>query len=166
MKKSHLILFVGGALVAIGMVLSYTGASLISGQVTIKETSVNGTIPVTLEKELDPAIANKGAFVVRAQQIEKSSLVATVYAPTGEQIKSKKITSESTEEYFDILSKGVYKLEVQNGGEETQIVLGLTHMPDRTIVLLNTLGQYMIISGFAGVIIAAIYAAVTRKKSS
>lgn len=166
MKKSYLVLFVSGALVAIGMILSYTGASMISGQVTTKETSVNGTYPVTLEKELDPAIADRGAFVVRAQDTQKSSLVATVYGPSGEQIKSKKITGESTEEYFDISSKGVYKLEVQNSGEETPIVLGLTHMPDKTIILLNTLGQYMIITGFAGAIIAVIYAAASRKKSS
>lgn len=166
MKKSYLVLFVGGALVAVGMILSYTGASLISGQVSFKETTVNGTIPVTLEKELDPVIANKGAFVVRAENTDKFNLVATVYGPSGEQITSKKITDVSTEEYFDINSKGTYKLEVQNSGEEVPVVIGLSHMPDRMIVLLNTLGQYMIISGFVGVIISVIYAAKTRKKTS
>jgi len=165
MKKSHLILFVGGGLVAIGMILSYTGATTISGQVSIKEALVNGTIPITLEKELDPTITDQGAFVVRAEELERASLVATIYGPAGE-IASKKLTEVSTEEYFDIESKGTYKLEVRNSAEEIPIVMGLTHMPDKAIVALNMLGQSMIITGFTGVGIAAIYALKTRKKSS
>ena len=166
MKKSHLILFVGGALVAIGMVLSYTGASFISGQVSIKETLVNGTIPVTLEKELDPTVTGQGAFVIRAEGKDRTNLVATLYGPSGEEIKSEKITEVTTEEYFDIETKGTYKIEVRNSGEEIPVVLGLTHMPDKSIVALNMLGQSMIITGFVGVGIAGIYALKTRKKSS
>lgn len=165
MKKSHLILFVGGALVAIGMVLSYTGASLISGQISIKETLVNGTIPVELQKELDPSVADKGAYVVRAEGIQNAKLVATLYGPSG-QISSKELSEVSTEEYFDIDSKGVYALEVRNEGAEIPIVLGLTHMPDKAVLALNMLGQSMIITGFIGVGIAALYALKTRKKSS
>lgn len=166
MKKSHLILFVGGALVAIGMILSYIGASVISGQVSIKEVLVNGTIPATLEKELDPSITDRGAFVVRAEGIEKTDLIAVLYGPQGNELISKEITDVSTEEYFDIESKGMYKLEIKNDGQEIPIVLGLTHMPDKTIVALNMLGQSMIITGFVGVIVAGIYALKTRKKSS
>ncbi len=166
MKKSHLILFVGGALVAIGMILSYTGASVISGQVSIKETLVNGTIPATLEKELDPSITERGAFVIRAEEIEKASLVAILYGPQGNEITSKEITQISTEEYFDIESKGTYKIQITNNAEEIPIVLGLTHMPDKAIIALNMLGQSMIITGFVGVVVAGIYALKTRKKSS
>ncbi|MBM3906127.1 MAG: hypothetical protein FJ354_05555 [Thaumarchaeota archaeon] len=164
-KKSVLILFVGGALVAIGMVLSYTGASVISGQVSIKEMLVNGTIPATLEKELDPSVTEQGAFVVRAESEERTNLIATVYGPFGEEIASKKITEVSTEDYFDIESKGAYKLEIRNSGQETPVVLGLTHMPDKSIIALNMLGQYMILTGFVGVGVAGIYALKTRKSS-
>ena len=165
MKKSHLILFVGGGLVAIGMILSYTGASVISGQVSIKEAVVNGTIPLTLEKELDPSITDRGAFVILAEGEDRANLVATVHGPFGE-IATKKITEVSTEEYFDIESKGTYKLEIRNSGQEIPVVIGLTHMPDKSIVALNMLGQSMIITGFIGVGVAAIYALRTRKKSS
>jgi len=166
MKKSHLILFIGGALVAIGMVLSYTGASFVSGQVMIKEAMSNSTTSVTLEKEFDSSVANKGAYVVRAEGFEKAGLVATLYNSQGEEIASKKIAQISTEEYFDIGAKGVYKLEVRNSGEEIPIVLGLTYMPDRSLIVLNILGQSMIITGFVGVVVAGIYALVKRKKSS
>lgn len=166
MKKAPLILFVGGALVAIGMVLSYTGASFISGQISIKESLLNSTIPAELQKELDPSITNKGAFVIRAEGFDKTALVASLYDPSGTEITTKQITQVSTEEYFDIESKGAYKLVVQNSGPETPIVLGLTHMPDKSLIAINMLGQSMIISGFVGVGIAAIYALKNRKKSS
>jgi hypothetical protein len=39
-------------------------------------------------------------------------------------------------------------------------------MPDKAILALNMLGQSMIITGFIGVGIAALYALKTRKKSS
>lgn len=166
MKKSHLILFVGGGLVAIGMILSYFGASFISGQVTINEAIVNATIPVTLEKELDSLVSNKGAYVVRAEDFENADLVATLYGPSGDQIASKKIAQVSTEEYFDINAKGAYKLQVSNDGKEIPIVFGLTYMPDKSIIALNFLGQSMIITGFIGVLVAGVYALMTRKKSS
>ncbi|MGQ0605699.1 MAG: hypothetical protein ACT4OD_01925 [Candidatus Nitrosotenuis sp.] len=167
MKRAPLILFVGGALVAIGMILSYTGASLISGQISIKESLVNSTIPVELEKELDPSITNRGAFVVRAEEFEKTTLVASLYDPTGNQLETKEITQVSTEEYFDIEDKGSYKIIVQNtGSADISIVLGLSHMPDKSIIALNMLGPSMIISGFVGVGAAGLYALKSRKKAS
>jgi len=90
MKKSYLILFLGGALVAVGIILSYTGASMISNQVTFKETIVNGTIPSTVEKVLDPAINSKGVFVLRIENSDSANIVATIYDPSGEQVFSKK----------------------------------------------------------------------------
>ncbi|HIH07038.1 MAG TPA: hypothetical protein HA236_02060 [Candidatus Nitrosotenuis sp.] len=166
MKKSYLILFLGGALVAVGMILSYTGASMISNQVTFKETIVNGTIPSTVEKVLDPAINSKGVFVLRIENSDSANIVATIYDPSGEQVFSKKIDNIKMEEYFDINSKGRYTLEVRNGGEQVQVLFGLSQMPDRFVVLLNTLGQYMILSGFVGAAIAIIYAIKIRQKSS
>lgn len=167
MKKAPLILFVGGALVAIGMILSYTGASFISGQISIKESVVSSTIPAELEKELDPSIASQGAFVIRAEQLEKTNLIADLHGPSGEQLTSKEITQVSTEEYFDIEDKGTYKITVHNtGSEDIPIVLGLTHMPDKSLIAINMLGQSMIISGFVGVGIAGIYALKNKRKSS
>lgn len=167
MKKSHLILFVAGGLVAVGMILSYIGATFIAQQISIAETMVNGTAPAELLKELSPEIAERGAFVIRAEEFEKTSLVANVYGPSGESLTSKEITQLSTEEYFDINTKGQYKLVVQNmGSQDIPIVLGLTHMPDRSLVAINLLGQSMIVSGFVGVGIAGLVAIKGRKKTS
>ena len=97
---------------------------------------------------------------------DSANIVATIYDPSGGQVFSKKIDSIKMEEYFDINSKGRYTLEVSNGGEQVQVLFGLSQMPDRFVVLLNTLGQYMILSGFVGAAIAIIYAIKIRQKSS
>lgn len=164
-KKSHLIIFVGGALVAVGMILSYIGATYISEQVTMTEGIISSAIPVTVEKELDPSISTQGAFIIRAESEDRTNLSAVVFGPFGEEIKSLKVSDVSTEEYFNIESKGLYKIQVKNSGKEMAIIVGITHAPEKSIVALNMLGQSMIISGFVGVGIAVIYAIKTRKSN-
>ena len=73
-KKSHLIIFVGGALVAVGMILSYIGATYISEQVTMTEGIISSAIPVSVERELDPSISTQGAFIIRAESEDRTNL--------------------------------------------------------------------------------------------
>lgn len=158
-------MFVGGALVAIGMILSYTSTSFISGQVLIKEVLVNSTTPVEIQRELDPLVMNKGAFVVIAERIDNTKLVSTIISPSGITL-TKEITKTSTQEYFDVDTKGVYTLQVKNDGMEIPLVLGLSYMEDKLLVALGLLGKSMIMTGFIGVAVFVIYTLKTRKKSS
>jgi hypothetical protein len=163
MKKSHLILFIGGALVAIGMVTSFYGSKLVTQDLAITEGMVSDALPVELTRELDPAIANTGIFVIQAESFD--GLVATMFDPVGQQITSIEISQKSTEEQFEIATKGVYKLLLQSSAvSESPIVMGLTHMPDKNFIALNLLGQLLIISGFVGVGLAVILQIKSRKK--
>lgn len=163
MKKSHLILFIGGALVAIGMVTSFYGSKLVTQDLTITEGMVSDASPVELTRELDPAIVNTGVFVVQAESFD--GLVATMLDPIGQQITSIEISQKSTEEQFEITTKGIYKLLLQSSAtSEAPIVMGLTHMPDKNFIALNLLGQSLIISGFVGVGLAVILEIKGRKK--
>lgn len=163
MKKSHLILFIGGALVAIGMVTSFYGSKLVTQDLTITEGMVSDASPVELTRELDPAIVNTGVFVVQAESFD--GLVATMLDPIGQQIASIEISQKSTEKQFEITTKGVYKLLLQSSAtSEAPIVMGLTHMPDKNFIALNLLGQSLIISGFVGVGLAVILEIKGRKK--
>jgi hypothetical protein len=163
MKKSHLILFIGGALVAIGMVTSFYGSKLVTQDLAITEGMVSDASPVELTRELDPAIANTGIFVIQAESFD--GLVATMFDPVGQQITSIEISQKSTEEQFEIATKGVYKLLLQSSAvSESPIVMGLTHMPDKNFIALNLLGQLLIISGFVGVGLAVILQIKSRKK--
>lgn len=164
MKKSHLILFIGGALVAVGMVTSFYGSKLVTQDLTVTEGIISEASPIELTRELDPAITKTAVFVIHAENFE-GGLVATILDPSGQQITSKEINQESTEEQFEIDTKGNYKLLLENSGtSEVPIVIGLTHMPDKNLIVLNLLGQSIIISGFVGVGIAVIYELKNRKK--
>lgn len=163
MRKSHLILFIGGALVAIGMVTSFYGSNLVTEDLAIIEGVASDASPVELIKELDPAIANTGVFVIQAESFD--GLAATILDPIGQQITSIEISQRSTEEQFEITAKGSYKLLLQSSAaNEIPIVMGLTHMPDKNFIALNLLGQSLIVSGFVGVGLAVILEIKNRKK--
>lgn len=163
MKRSHLILFIGGALVAAGMVVSFYGSVLTTQDLTIAEGTVSPGSPVEVTKDLDPAVTDIGAFVVHAENFAEDSLLARLYDPAGTEIETKKITGKSTEQKFDISSKGTYKLVLENTGTEASVTIGLIHYPDDFTLSVNIAGQGIIISGFVGVGVAIIYEIKTRK---
>jgi hypothetical protein len=164
MKKSHLILFIGGVLIAAGMVASYYGSKLVTQDLAITEGVVSAESSLEITKELDPEITSIGVFVVRVENFE-AGLVATVLDPLGQHIVSKEISQESTEEEFEIVTKGDHRLLLENtGSADIPVIIGLTHMPDKNSIALNLLGQSIIISGFVGVGIAVIYEIKNRKK--
>jgi hypothetical protein len=164
MKKPHIILLIGGALVAIGMVTSFYGAKFATEDLVITEGIVSQTTPIELIKELDPAIAESGVLVVRAESVGNSDLVATVFDPNSKQIISQKIDQISTEQQFEINTKGAYKALLENPTSEIRIIVGMTHLPDKNIIALNILAQSIIISGFVGLGAAAIYEIKNRRK--
>jgi hypothetical protein len=165
MKRSHLILFIGGALVAAGMVISFYGSKLTTQDMAITEGHIAAGSSLEVTKDLDPSIADTGVFVIQAEDFEQGSLHATVFDPTGTQIASKEIKQKSTESTFQIESKGGYRLVVENSGAASSVIIGITHMPQKSVLLLNVLGQGIIISGFAGLGIALLYMIVSRKRS-
>ncbi len=167
MKKSHLVLFIGGALVAAGMLASFYGSKLVTADLTINEAVLGETTQMELVKELDPLVAGTGAFVVHVEGLEEGAeLTAVVLDPDGRQIASEDISEGSTEGQFEISSKGSYKIWLKNPKEsQGRAVIGLTHMPDKSLLVLNILGQSLILSGFVGLGIAVIYEIRNRKKS-
>ncbi|HXG13898.1 MAG TPA: hypothetical protein VNK25_02075 [Candidatus Nitrosotenuis sp.] len=165
MKRSHLILFIGGALVAAGMVISFYGSKLTTQDMAVTEGQVAVGSSLEITKGLDPAIADTGVFVVQAENFDQGSLHATVFDPAGSQVASQKIEQKSTEATFQIESRGDYRLVVENSGSAVSAVIGITHMPQKSVLLLNVLGQGIIISGFVGIGIALLYMIVGRKKS-
>jgi hypothetical protein len=166
MQKSHIVILIAGFLVAAGMVMSYYGASLVAKDVTYNEGILNGTAPIQVTKELDPAISDTAVFVVQSEGFADASLVAKLFDPSNQIISTKKIEQKSTEEKFVIPAKGTYRLQLENEKQtEVRAIIGLTHMPDKIIISLNYLGQMFILSGFVGVVVAGIFALKSRKKA-
>lgn len=165
-KRSHLILFIGGALVAAGMTTSYFGAKLVTEDLSIAEGLATQGSPVELTKELDPTIRDVGVYVVRVEGFD-GVLQATLFDPSGLTVTTKEISSKSTEEEFKIDLKGTYRLLLENPGSgEAPVVIGLTHMPDKNLLALNIFGQSIIISGLIGLGLAVAYEIRNRRKKS
>lgn len=166
MKKSHTVILIAGALVAVGMITSYYGASLVTQDITYNEGILNSTAPIQVTKTLDPAITETAVFVVQSEGFADADLVASLFDPSNQIISTKKIDQKNTEVQFKIPEKGSYRLELENQRQtEVHVLIGLTHMPDRLLISLNFLGQMFILSGFAGVVISGIYAIKSRKKT-
>jgi hypothetical protein len=166
MQKSHIVILIAGALVAVGMITSYYGASLVTQDITYNEGILNGTAPIQVTKDLDPAISKTAVFVVQSEGFSDESLVAKLFDPSSQVISSKKIEQKNTEVEFVIPTKGTYRLELENEKQsEVHVIIGLTHMPDKLLISLNYLGQTFILSGFVGVVISGIYALKSRKKA-
>jgi hypothetical protein len=165
MKRSHIILFISGALIAAGMVTSYYGSKLATQDLAITEGTVISGSPIEVTKELDPTVTSTGAFVIHAENFDQGVMHAAVFDPSGGQISSIEVGQVSTEEQFEIKTKGAYRLVLENSGGDVSAVIGLTHMPDKAILALNLLGQSIIISGFLGLGITAIYAIKNRRKN-
>ncbi|CDI05187.1 hypothetical protein [Candidatus Nitrosotenuis uzonensis] len=166
MKKPHLVLFVAGGLVAAGMVISFYGSAIITQGVAITDGLVSQASPLELSRQMDPAVAKTGIYIVHTE-LSGVTMSVRIFDPLGNQIVSKTIDEDRTEEQFDLSSKGEYRMVLENiDSQETRALIGLSHMPDKSIVALNIFGQAAIISGFVGVGIAVIYAVKTRRKSS
>lgn len=167
MQKSHIVILIAGTLVAVGMVTSYYGASLVTQDITYNEGILNSTAPIQVTKDLDPAISETAVFVVQTDEFADANLVASLFDPSSQIISIKKIEQKNTEVEFALPTKGIYKLELENAKQtEAHVIIGLTHMPDKLLISLNFLGQMFILSGFVGVVISGIYAFKSRKKLS
>ncbi|MBM2851757.1 MAG: hypothetical protein HW420_304 [Candidatus Nitrosotenuis sp.] len=166
MQKSHIVILVAGALVAVGMITSYYGARFIAQDIVYNEGILNSTVPIHVPMYLDPAISETAVFVVQSEGFSDASLVAKLFDPSNQVISTKKIEQKNTEVEFTIPTKGTYRLELENERQtEVHVIVGLTYMPDKLLISLNYLGQMLILSGFVGVVISGIYAFKSRKKA-
>lgn len=165
MKRSHLILFIAGGLVAVGMSMLYIGSTFIAQQTANTEGVASPNSPVELTQEMDPQVARTGAFVIISDEFENGELKATVFDPAGNQIATSDITQKSTQKDFDIDTKGDYKLVLENSKpSDVQVVLALAYTPNSALVGLSYAGFYMIVGGFLGVGAAGIYEIKSRRK--
>lgn len=165
-RKAQIVIIIAGVLVAIGMITSYYGASLVTQDITYNEGILNSTAPIQVTKDLDPTIADTAVFVVQSEGFADADLVANLFDPDNQVISTKRIDQKNTEVQFTIPKKGSYRLDLENQRQtEVHVVIGITHMPDKLLLSVNILGQLFILSGFAGVVISGIYAIKSRKKT-
>ena len=165
MEKPLIFLIIVGALIAAGIILSFYGSQLTTQDIIVKEESIAPGSAVEVSIELDPKVSETGVFAVLLEKYEEDSISVSVYDPSGSEIISNIAEKESTEERFEIISSGTYKLEIKNSGlEESQIVAGLGYMPDAVTLSVGITGFYLLIVGLIGIVGIGVYSFRNRQK--
>jgi len=165
MEKPLLFLLVIVGILASGFILSFYGAQLTTQDIIVKEESIAPGSAVEVSIELDPKVSETGVFAVLLEKFEEDSISVSVYDPSGSEIISNIAEKETTEERFEIISSGTYKLEIKNSGlEESQIVAGLGYMPEAGTLSVGITGFFLLIVGLIGIVGIGFYAVRNRKK--
>ena len=153
MEKPLIFLLVVGIILGSGIILSFYGAQLTTQDIIVQEESIASGSSVEVSVELDPKLGELGVYAVLIDNFKEDSIFISVYDPLGSEIISTKAEKESTEERFEIISSGDYKLEIENSGlEEAKIVAGLGYMPDSGTLSVGITGFYLVIVGLIGIV--------------
>jgi hypothetical protein len=164
-QKSLIFLLFVGILIAVGIILSFYGAQLTTQNLTVKEENLAPSSSIEVIAELDPAISETGVYGIIIDNFEIGKISISVLDPIGTQILYNTIEKESTEERFEIISKGSYNLIIENSGSlKSQIVAGIGHMPDAGTLSVGITGFYILIVGLIGIVGVGIYSIRNRKK--
>ncbi|HXV66884.1 MAG TPA: hypothetical protein VD731_06655 [Nitrosopumilaceae archaeon] len=151
MEKPLIFLLIVGFLIGIGMVLSFYGTQLATQNLTITEENLESGSSMDVTAELDPAFSETGVYGILLSKYEENMIHVTVFEPSESQILSKTIDQETTEERFEINSKGTYRVTIENSGlEQIKIVAGIGYMPDSNILSVGIIGFYIILVGLIG----------------
>ena len=166
MEKSLIFLLGVGIILGAGIALSFYGAQLTTQDIIVKEERIDPGSTIEVLVELDPKLGETGVYALLLNDFKENSIYVSVYDPFGTEIISKIAEKESTEERFDIISSGAYKLEIENSGQEqAQIVAGLGYMPDSGTLSVGITGFYLVIVGLIGIVGVGFYAIKNRKKN-
>ena len=165
MQKSLIFLLFVGGLIAGGIILSFYGAQLTTQNLTVKQENLAPVSSLEVIGELDPIISDIGVYAIILDNFEEGKISVSVLDPQGTQILSNTVEKESTEERFEIISKGSYNLIIENSGSlEIQIVAGIGHMPDAVSLSVGITGFYILIVGLIGIVGVGFYSIRNRKK--
>ncbi len=160
-------MFIVGALIPIGIALSYYSSQVIISNVVTNQTNIIPGDSLELNAELSPSVAKIGLYFVHVMNFEENSIHAKIFDPIGNQIVSKTLESEKFEEQFDITTSGTYRLVVENSGvEETMIIGVISHMPSGNIISLSYAALYILIIGMTGIVGLGIFVIKNRRKNN
>ncbi len=166
MTKSSSIFIVAGALIIVGLALSIYGSQLIIENVSVLEGSLNPTQTMDIQITLEPEKNEGGRYVVQITDFADEIVNIRVLDPNEVLIISKSVSQKSFEGEFEITSPGIYKLIIENPGDnDIHIVGAIGYMPNDIVLAVNTSGLIIIVVGLGGIMVGGVYLVRTRRKN-
>lgn len=167
MQKSGLFLLIVGALIIVGMALSFYGSQIITEDLVTEQTDLISGGEFEIFAELDPMISEHGVYVVQTTNFEENAIRVKISDPFGSQLVSKTIPTESFENRFEISAKGEYHIFIENEGkQDTTVFLAIGHLPDSSKLSVGITGFYILIVGMIGIAGLVILTIKNKRKKS
>ncbi len=166
MQRSGLFLLIVGALIIVGMALSFYGSQIITEDLVTEQSDLISGKSFETFADLDPIISESGVYVVQTKNFEENAIHVKIFDPLQSQLVSKTVESESFEDRFEILSSGEYRIIIENtGSEDTVIFLAIGHLPDNSKLSVGITGFYILIVGMIGIAGLVILAIKNKRKN-
>lgn len=166
MQKPAVMVVIVGAMVAVGIILSFYGSQVITEGLVQKEGQIMPGQSLELISDIDTSTSSLGVFVVQIHNPKEGSVHVKVFDPFGIEIISSPIDKESVEQRFDVAASGTYKLLIENTGDgQVQVIAAIGPMPSTSKLSLGITGFYVLVVGLVGIVGVGIYTIRKRRKS-
>jgi len=166
MKKSGTALVSSGALIGVGIILSFYGNYIIFEDLAKTDGVVNRESDLTLEVNIDNTKSKTGIFAVQIIDFKDQTISINIIDPQNNIIETKTINEEAYEGVFNLGSSGAYKLVVENNGNELTVFGVIGPEPDEGKRSLAFVSLYILVIGLIGMAIVAILIVINRKKTA
>ncbi|MGB0855524.1 MAG: hypothetical protein ACPGQP_00635 [Nitrosopumilus sp.] len=166
MQKSGIVLVISGVLIVTGLVLLVLGNQIILEEVVQENGKVSLDNELVVSNNFEIEDIGMGVFAIQIIDFKDNKLSARIIDPSGIEIVSQVINEEITEEEFEVLSTGIYKLIIDSiSNEEIHVFGAVGPVPDAGKKYLGFISIYVLIIGMVGLVLVSIYEIKNRRRS-
>jgi hypothetical protein len=165
-KKSGILFAVVGGLIGIGMLLSAYGNYVIFEDLAKGDGDVKSGQNLVVEIDLDSTDTQTGIYAVQIIDFKGATITANILDPSDIVIESQSVNEEVYEGLFELTSSGVYKLSIENEGEQIKIFGVIGPEPDDWKRSMGLISMYILFMGLIGMAGLAVYLVINRKKDA
>ena len=166
MKKFKPVIITSAIFIIIGIGLAIYESQLVNENVANQQQNLLVGGLMSLTKELDPSKNQNGVYSVQITDFKENyNVKVTVFNPADEIITSKSITKNPFQENFPISTRGIYKIQIENQGQQEIQVLAIIGNYPQNISLLDIFSFVVLIIGLGGLTIGIMYFVKNRGKT-
>ncbi|MCA9828366.1 MAG: hypothetical protein KC444_08280 [Nitrosopumilus sp.] len=167
MQRSGLIIVILGLFIVSGLIVSIFENQITLEGINQENGKVSITEKLTIPVDLDMGKTPVGVFAVQIMDVRKNTFSVKVLDPSDIEIISQQIDEDTTEDEFDVLETGTYKLLIESSSDDEIYVAGAIGPlpdPDKKIIM-SIISTSLIVIGMIGLGVIGMYGIKNRKRS-
>jgi len=166
-QRSGLIIVILGLFIVSGLIVSIFENQITLEGINQENGKVSITEKLTIPVDLDMGKTPVGVFAVQIMDVRKNTFSVKVLDPSDIEIISQQIDEDTTEDEFDVLETGTYKLLIESSSDDEIYVAGAIGPlpdPDKKIIM-SIISTSLIVIGMIGLGVIGMYGIKNRKRS-